>query len=168
MDFLRKLEAIIDTDTDESELKSMEIFRIFLSTEQKLYLNVEMVIQVLCDAATSMSVESVVESWVSIYEAHSNKHIQMSNERAEKEICVAVYGPHLPHINLILKDALNLMYKTSKDTRDRGGRFIRRNNNTGVYTVYCSCYLDISYFLPQNVAFRFKNWVTTNYFAIFN
>ena len=63
-DFLRKLEAIIDTDTDESELKSMEIFRIFLSTEQKLYLNVEMVIQVLCDAATSMSVESVVESWV--------------------------------------------------------------------------------------------------------
>ena len=111
-DFLRKLEAIIDTDTDESELKSMEIFRIFLSTEQKLYLNVEMVIQVLCDAATSMSVESVVESWVSIYEAHSNKHRPNSNERAEKEICVAVNGPLLQHADPILKEALKLMQKT--------------------------------------------------------
>ena len=71
----------------QSELKIMEIFRSFLSTEHKLYLNIEMVIQVLCDAATSMSMESIVESWVSIYEADSNKHRPISNERAEKEIC---------------------------------------------------------------------------------
>ena len=133
-DFLRKLETIIE-DTDESELKSMEIFRSFLSTKHKLYLNVEMVIQVLCDAATSMSVESVVESWVSIYEAHSNKHRPISNERAENEICVAVNGPLLQHADPILKEALKMMYKTSKDTRDRGGRFIRRNKNITDYDV---------------------------------
>ena len=133
-DFLRKLEAYVD-DTDEDDLKSMNIFKSFLSTGHKLFLNVELVVQILCDAATSMSVESVVESWVSIYETHSNKHRPISNDRAEEEICVAVNGPLLQHSDLILKAALKEMYKDSKDVRNRWGKFIRRNNNIVDYAV---------------------------------
>ena len=115
MDFLRKLEAPVD-DVDEDDLNSMEIFRAFLSTEHKLYVDVELVVQIMCDAATSMSVESVVESWVSIYEGHINKHRPISNDRAEQEVCLAVNGPLLQHADPVIKAALKDMYKDTKDT----------------------------------------------------
>ena len=113
----------------------MEIFRAFISTEHKLYVDVELVVQIMCDAATSMSVESVVESWVSIYEGHSNKHRPISNDRAEQEVCLAVNGPLLQHADPVIKAALKDMYKDTKDTRNKGGRFVRRNNNIEDYAV---------------------------------
>ena len=133
-DFLRKLEALVE-DIDEDQLRSMDLFRSFLSTDLNLFENIEMIIQIMCDAATSMSVESVVESWVSIYEAHSNKHRPISNDRAEREICVAVNGPLLQHADPVIRAALKVMYKDCKDMRNRGGKFIRRNNNVQDYTV---------------------------------
>ena len=133
-DFLRKLEALIDSSKDKSHT-SMTIFKSFLNTELKLYEDVEAIIQVLCDAATSMSVESIVESWVSIYEAHSNKHRPIANDRAEQEISVAVNGPLLQHADPVIKAALRSMFKNSKDKRNMGGRFIRRNNNVKDFAV---------------------------------
>ena len=67
-------------------MKNMNLFRAFLNTGLKLYVNVEIVVKIMCDAATCMSVESVVESWVSVYEAHINKHRPISNDRAEQEL----------------------------------------------------------------------------------
>ena len=83
-----------------------------------------------------MSIESIVESWVSIYEYHSNKHRPITNDRAEIEISLAVNGPLLQHADSVLKEALGEMYKDSKDVRNRGvGRFVRRNNNIADYSV---------------------------------
>ena len=56
-------------------------------------------------------------------------------------------GPLLQHADPILKEPLKLMYKTSKDTRDRGGRFIRRNKNITDYDVSKSVY---SFFKKPN------------------
>ena len=134
MDFLRKLEGHIE-DQDEDVISSMNIFKSFLSSDLKLYHNVELIIHALCVAATSISVESIVESWVSIYESHSNKHRPISNDRAEMEVCVAVNGPLIQHADPVLKKALSDMYKDSKDVRNRGGRFIRRNENVADYSV---------------------------------
>ena len=53
-----------------------------------------------------MSVESVVESWVSIYESHNNKHRPISNERAEREVCLAVNGLLLWHADTLIKKAI--------------------------------------------------------------
>ena len=89
----------------------------------------------MCDAATCMSVESVFESCVSVYEAHSNKHRPISNDRAEQEICLAVNGPLLQHADVVIRAALREMYKDSKDIRNRGGKFIRRNQNIADYSV---------------------------------
>ena len=72
-DFLRKLESFVE-DKDKEEIFSLDIFRSFFNRELNLFLNVEVVIHILAVAATSMTVESIVESWVSIYESHSNKH----------------------------------------------------------------------------------------------
>ena len=82
-----------------------------------------------------MSVELSVESWVSIYEAHSNNHRPISNYRAEREVCVAVNGPLLQHADPVIRAALKVMDQDSKDMRNRGGKFVRRNNNIQDYTV---------------------------------
>ena len=104
----------------------MDIFKSFLSSDLKLYTDVELVVQVLCAAACSISVESVVESWVSIYESHRNKHRPISNDRAEMEVCVAVNGPLLQHADPILMEALTAMYKDSKDVRNNGGQICQK------------------------------------------
>ena len=114
----------------------MDIFRTFLNSDLKLFLNVEVIIHILAVAATSITVESIVESWVSIYESHNNKHRPISNERAEMEVSVAVNGPLLQHADPVLIRALRDMYKDAKDLQNRGfGRFVRRNNNIADYTV---------------------------------
>ena len=134
-DFLRKLESYVE-DKDEGEIFSMDIFRSFLNSDLKLFLNVEVIIHILAVAATSITVESIVESWVSIYESHSNKHRPISNERAEMEVSVAVNGPLLQHADSVLIMALRDMYKDAKDLQNRGiGRFVRRNNNIADYVV---------------------------------
>ena len=134
-DFLRKLEDYVE-DKDEGEIFSMDIFRTFLNSDLKLFLNVEVSIQILAVAATSIIVESIVESWVSIYESKSNKHRPISNERAEMEVSVAVNGPLLQHADPVLIRALRDMYKDAKDLQNRGfGRFVRRNSNIADYTV---------------------------------
>ena len=51
------------------------------------------------------------------------------------EISVAVNGPLLQHADSLLKEALKNMYKDTKDVRNRGGRFVRRNENIADYTV---------------------------------
>ena len=133
-EFLRKLEHLIE-DQDEDSIFTMDIFKNFLDSELKLYIDIELIVHILCLAATSISVESIVESWVSIYESHSNKHRSISNDRAEMEILVAVNGPLLQHADSLLKEALKNMYKDTKDVRNRGGRFVRRNENIADYTV---------------------------------
>ena len=74
-------------------MKNMHLFRAFLNTGLKHYVNVEIVVKIMCDAATCMSVESVVESWVSVYEANINRHRPFSNDRAEHELSLVVNDP---------------------------------------------------------------------------
>ena len=82
-----------------------------------------------------MSVESVVESWISVYEAHSNKHRPISNERAEMEVCVAVNGPKVQHADSLIRRSLRLMFSQSKSLGDRDGHFVRRSENVKDYMV---------------------------------
>ena len=89
--FLDKLELYVDS-LDEDEMRSLLILRDFLSTKLELYKGVEMIVHLMASAATAMSVESLVESWISVYEAHNHKHRPISNDRAEKEISVAING----------------------------------------------------------------------------
>ena len=103
-------------------MKNMHLFRAFLNTGLKHYVNVEIVVNILCDAATCMSVESVVESWVSVYEAQSNKRRPISNDRAEQELCLAVNGPLLQHADAVIKANL-VETEDSKDIRNRVGKF---------------------------------------------
>ena len=151
--FLRKLESFVE-DKDEDEIKSMEVFKSFLSSDLGLYENIEYVIHILCVAATSITVESIVESWVSIYESHSNKHRPISNDRAEMEISVAVNGPLLQHADSVVEKALRDMFKNAKDMGNRGlGSFVRRSENIVDYTVSKS--VDAYKMKPKSKPFMF-------------
>ena len=134
-DFLNKIENNLSDDAEDTKLKSMDILKMFLSPELKLYENVETIVHILCTAATTMSVESVVESWVSVYENHSNKHRPITNERAEREVAVAVNGPLVQHADSLIKEALKDMFKDAKDVKNRNGHFVRRTQNIADYSV---------------------------------
>ena len=58
--FIRKLETHV-AQLSEEDLSSIELIKVFLATERKLYVDIEMVMHVICVAAASMSVESVIE-----------------------------------------------------------------------------------------------------------
>ena len=61
-DFLNKIENNLSDDAEDTKLKSMDILKMFLSPELKLYENVETIVHILCTAATTMSVESVLRA----------------------------------------------------------------------------------------------------------
>ena len=104
----------------------MALFRNLLSSEHGLYINIEYVIHTLLVAATAVSVESIVESWISVYEGYSNKYRSISNERAEMKI----YGPLLQHADSVIEQALKDMYSEAKDKNNRRtGHFVRRSSN---------------------------------------
>ena len=77
----------------------------------------------------------MVESWVSVYENHSNKHRPITNERAEREVAVAVNGPLVQHADSLIKEALKDMFKDAKDVNNRNEHFVRRTQNIADYSV---------------------------------
>ena len=52
-----------------------------------------MVIHILSVASVAMSVESVVESHVSMYESRINKQTNVSEERGRREMHISLNGP---------------------------------------------------------------------------
>ena len=124
--FLDKLELHVDS-LDEDEMRSLLLLKDFLGTKLELYKGVEMIVHLMASAATAMSVESLVESWISVYEAHKNKHRPISNDRAEKEISVAVNGPEVQNADSLILKAMKMMFSKYKSTLDREGHFIRRS-----------------------------------------
>ena len=72
--FCEAIEKVEDLKkVSEGELTSMEVLRMLLATQNELYKGCEAVIDILIQAALSISVESIVESWISVIEHHSSK-----------------------------------------------------------------------------------------------
>ena len=132
--FLRKLEKHVES-IDEHNLRSLDLFRDFLNTSLELYKDVEIVVYILCRAATSLGLESIVESWISVYEAHSNKHRPIYKFRADNEIVIAVNGPLKQHADDVIKKALGSMFGEKKSVLDKSGHFVRRSQKIEDYSV---------------------------------
>jgi hypothetical protein len=77
-EYVRKLE-IVDMDPPKRELSDMDLLEIFLQHENvHLYQDIETVMSVMVNAALLISVESIVESWISTMEHHSSQRRTMS------------------------------------------------------------------------------------------
>ena len=129
--FISKLETHV-AQLSEEDLSSIELIKVFLETERKLYVNIEMVMHVICVAAASMSVESVIESMVSIYENRNNKFRPISEERAVLEMN-AINGPELTHADGIIQASMTEYWKNSGrrkgDHETKNWHFVRKSQN---------------------------------------
>ncbi len=85
----------------------MKIIQTFLNSKLNLFEGIELVMHVICAASVSMSVESVVESVVSMYENRQSKFRHLSDDRANNEMMIAVNGPYIAHSDAILEKSLN-------------------------------------------------------------
>ena len=62
-------------------------------------------IDILIQATLSISVESVVESWISVLEHNSSKSRNLGLGAIDAEMIVAINGPAVAHCQGIVKDS---------------------------------------------------------------
>ena len=61
-----------------------------------------------------MSVESMIESFVPVYENRNNKKRQIAEEHDHQEMLVAISGPELAHCNSLVKASMANYWKDFK------------------------------------------------------
>ena len=77
-EYVRRLETVAREPT-KRELTDMDLLELFLQPEHAhLYQDIETVMSVMVRAALLISVESIVESWISTMEHHSSQRRTIS------------------------------------------------------------------------------------------
>eukprot|EP00112_Aurelia_sp_Birch-Aquarium-sp1_P013876 Seg2973.2 transcript_id=Seg2973.2/GoldUCD/mRNA.D3Y31 product="hypothetical protein" protein_id=Seg2973.2/GoldUCD/D3Y31 len=122
------------SDIPDSGLKSLDILKMFLQSSKKLYKGIEMIVHVLSVASVAMTVESVVESHVSVYENRINKNRNFTEQRASQEMCIALNGPNIAQSDSVVKAAMSRYWQQESANEDFW-HFIRRSDNITQYFV---------------------------------
>jgi hypothetical protein len=139
-DFLEKI-ADIGKQKKSSELSSLEIMVIMMNTEEKTWKGCEAVLDILCKAATMKSVESVVESWVSVLEHHSSKSRPLKDSTIHDEMMISINGPLLQHSQNIVEETIR-QYWGKLRTGLMTGHFTRRSEDIRLLRVQTSKVVD--------------------------
>ena len=86
--FLRKLLDIYNVMPQDEldEVKSIDIIKKLLNTKEKLYEGIEFIMHAISAACVAISVESIVESVVSIYETRQTKLRTLDDNTANHEM----------------------------------------------------------------------------------
>ena len=109
--FLHRLHSVTQfkpcNDLEKSDPK--EIIKYFMQHE-KLYIGIELVMQATAVASVKISVESIVESFISVYNIHNSKIRPIKEETAEDEMMIHLNGPQLGEADDTLTDALDLHF----------------------------------------------------------
>ena len=87
-------------------MSSIQLLGVLVSTGSELYKGCEAVIDILIQATLSISVESVVESWISVLEHHSSKSRNLGLGAIDAEMIVAINGPAVAHCQGIVKETM--------------------------------------------------------------
>ena len=124
-------------------LKSMNLLQLLLDPKVKLYQSIETLLSILCRAALSMCVESVVESWVSIMEHHSSKRRPLSEDSMVEEVVIAINGPEVVHCEEVVKESIRTMM------REDNIHFVRRSDNVKPWIISKSVD-NLRRFVPKN------------------
>ena len=123
--------------TNSWRKKSHAILKILLDPGLKKFKGIEGALSVLVVALVAKGgVESVVESMVSVMEAHSSPVRGLTDQtRIENEMIIAWNGEDIYHCDSIVKEALGSYLSDCKREGDREGHFIRRSSNVKSYLV---------------------------------
>ena len=80
----------------------------FLNTKKQLFLEVELVVHILCAAAVNVSVEGVVETFISKYGIHFHNNRNLKEEDAIDKMEIENNGwSRFVKADKLLKDAMN-------------------------------------------------------------
>lgn len=115
------------------EFSSMELLVKLINTKGELYKGCEAVIGILVQAAAMKSVESVVESWISVLEHHSSKSRNLSADMIQTEMSIAINGPAVQHSEGIVRESMRRYWGGTKNLKD--GHFTRKSQNIKSYMV---------------------------------
>ena len=109
--FTRRLENITQHKTYEQieNTDSKELIQTFGSSSS-LYEGIELVMRATYEASLKVSIESVAESVISVYNLHNNKFRKISEDTANDELFVAFNGPEIGEADEVLRQALNLHF----------------------------------------------------------
>ena len=80
---------------------------------------------VVVQACVITSVESVVESWISVLEHHANKSRNLSYESIQHELMIALNGPLSQHCTPVVEEAMRAYWGRLKNAKLRNGHFTR-------------------------------------------
>ena len=96
--FVSGLEDITRKYTMEElqNLNAKILIKSFFDQNEKLYIDIEMILQTMAVASVKHSCESILESFVSKYENHFDIR-NVNEESANEEFEIAVNGPNLAH-----------------------------------------------------------------------
>ena len=125
--------GIINSLPGSENFSSMEVMVRLLNTEGELFRGCEAVIGILVQAAVMKSVESVVESWISVLEHHSSKSRPLSEDMIETEMSVAINGPTVQHSESVVAESMRMYWGGKKKVKD--GYFVRKSMNIKSYFV---------------------------------
>ena len=142
---IRRKEVSLDVENNKRKIvkeqpifdqgnKSLEILDKFLDPRNELFKDIEIILRVLARAAVCKSVESVVESWISVMEGHDTAVRNLDPNRLEDEMIVSINGPNVAHCQSIVKEAMSHYWGQSKK-KDRCGHFVRRSGNVKSWMV---------------------------------
>ena len=125
----RRLETVA-RDPSKKEFSDMDLLELFLHPENvHLYQDIEAVMSIMVRAALMISVESIVESWISTMEHHSSQRRILGEMLLHEEMVIAVNGPKLVHSESIAQEALLDYFKDRINPKERAGHFVRRSQN---------------------------------------
>ena len=91
-EYVRRLEGL-GASTENRKLTDMGILQLVTHPDRKdLYQDIEAIVSVMVRAALLISVESVVESWISTMEHHASQRRTLGEMKLHEEMCIAVNG----------------------------------------------------------------------------
>ena len=112
--FVRRFSEIARGRTDLDTISSMQILVLLLETEAKRYEGCQLIMHIVTRAATLKSVESVVESWISVLEAHSSKIRPLSEQGTQNEMMISVNGPLVQHCEAVADEAMDSYWRETQ------------------------------------------------------
>ena len=113
---LKVLEDLKIKNDDKRESK--DIISCLMSSEKKLYINIELILYAITVAAISFSVETDAKSIISLYNLHNSK-LRTSNESTiDNEMMIAKNGPPLGSCDSIVSAALKSYFSKNKKLKN--------------------------------------------------
>ena len=90
-------------------LESLEYLKLLIGTNDKFYEDCQIIVHIICTAVVYFSVESILESYVSMHEhrINLNRAGKINEERHSQELCIYINGPPMHLCLPIVKEAMN-------------------------------------------------------------